>query len=745
MDANNLKVLVGWKEIAAYLDCSRSSAVRRVKDGLPVFRVGGSVRAFGADIDRWLAGERLAKLGKRMDEGPELPGVVVKGKNLFEALSALTLEPEELRYAVIPLGIDNSEYRQIEHRLRTAEEKYRWLLETVPVWIWETNAAGEYTYSNIASLDILGYRPEELAGFRPEEFVIAANDVPAFAAEMKKIRAAKKVVRNLQYRFVHRDASEIWLETDAEPAFDANGNFAGVRSVSRDISERKAAEARIEEQNEFLRTVLESLTHPFYVIDVRTYRVTLANSSTAAHGFRDGATCYELTHNRRTPCEPEDHKCPLREVAAARSPMTVEHLHYDSDGRERAIEVRAYPIFDARGNVAQVIEYCLDITARKRAEERLREKEALLRNVVSNAPVAIYAYDRNGVVTLSEGRGCYATGYEPGELVGVNVFERYGDESPLAQSVRRALAGEEVAVVITAGNDRRFEALYTPVRDARGRVVGVIAVGTDVTERERVEEALRRSEEKFRSLVERSRDGIVLADERGNVVAYNYGQEQITGVPQAEAIGRKVWDLMYEATPTEHKTRAARGRFKADALKLLKMGRAPRGSELSEREIQRPDGTRRVVQQSAFPIKTDAGFMAGAVVRDITEHKAADQKLLATEAQLREVLNTVNDEISFVDAEEAIVFASREFGELLGYEPAELEGKSLREFAPPEEFATYRAETTKRRRGASSEYETALRHKDGSLRRFRISCRPLFNDAGEFLGTLGKIVGRVAE
>jgi PAS domain S-box-containing protein len=744
MYPNNLRVLVGWKEIAAYLNCSRSTAVRRVKDGLPVFRVGGNVRAFSADIDRWLAGERLAELGKRAEDEPEAPGVVVKGENLLEALSALTLERGELRYAVVPLGIDTSEYRQIERRLRTAEEKYRWLLETVPVWIWETNAEDEYTYSNVASLDILGYRPEELGGFKPEDFLISDEDVPKFGAEMRKLRSTKRVIRNQQCRFVHRDASEIWLETDAEPVFDARGDFTGIRGVSRDITERKVAEARISEQREFLLTVLESLTHPFYVIDVRDYRVTLANSATAAFGFRDGITCYQLTHNRQTPCEAERHTCPLRELVATGSPTSAQHVHYDTEGRERFVEVRAYPIFDARGDVAQVIEYCLDVTDRARAEERLRENEALLRNVVSNAPVAIYAYDRNGVITLSDGKGCYATGYEPGELVGVNVFERYGEKSALARPVRRALAGEEVEAVVTVGNDRCFDARYTPLRDGEGRVVGAVAVGTDITERERAEEALRRSEEKSRSIVEHSRDGIILVDEAGYVVEYNRGLEQISGVPRAEAVGRPAWEILYEALPTESKNPAARERLKKLVVGILSTGQVPEEGALSDREVQRPDGTRRTVQQSVFPIKTDAGYMAGAILRDVTEHKAADQKVLATEAQLREVLNTVNDEISFVDAEETIVFASREFAELLGAEPAELKGKALREIAPEEEFAKYVRETGKRRRGESSEYDTALRHQKGSLRRFRISCRPLFNDEGEFLGTLGKIVGRVA-
>jgi PAS domain S-box-containing protein len=246
----NLRVLIGWKEIAFYLNCSMSTASRRVADGLPVFRVGGGIRAFADDIDRWLEGERFRKLEDRSSGTVDSPGIVVDEENLLETVTAIRCEKKGHRYAIIPLGVDTPEYERIESRLASAEEKYRWLLETVPVWIWETDAAGEYNYSNVAVAGILGYRPEELTGFRPDEFLLAPEEVEKCRSAMEGLRVEKKVIHDLRCCYTHRDGTERWLETDAEPVFDAAGDFAGIRGVSRDVTERKRAE---EKEREHLR------------------------------------------------------------------------------------------------------------------------------------------------------------------------------------------------------------------------------------------------------------------------------------------------------------------------------------------------------------------------------------------------------------------------------------------------------------------------------------------------------------
>ncbi len=119
-----------------------------------------------------------------------------------------------------------------------------------------------------------------------------------------------------------------------------------------------------------LQTVLDSLTYPFYIIDTATRRVCLANrAARQTHGSTVG-TCYALMHGRKSPCDAPDHPCPLEIVRKTKKPVVTEHIHYLQQDCPRNVEVHAFPILDRDGTVTQMIEYCVDVTERKRVAEQ---------------------------------------------------------------------------------------------------------------------------------------------------------------------------------------------------------------------------------------------------------------------------------------------------------------------------------------------------------------------------------------
>ncbi len=163
-------------------------------------------------------------------------------------------------------------------------------------------------------------------------------------------------------------------------------------------------------------------------------------------------------------------------------------------------------------------------------ERALRESRVRLRSVVGHAPIVLYALDRDGVVTLSEGKALEAMGLKPGQLVGESVFELYADRQDICDSIRRALSGELFTVKTEVG-DLCFETRYTPLLNKQGEPDGCIGVAMDVTQRQRTETALRASEERFRMLVDNIPGVVYLCqnDERYTMLFLNDAVERLTG------------------------------------------------------------------------------------------------------------------------------------------------------------------------------------------------------------------------
>ncbi|MDH3346579.1 MAG: cache domain-containing protein [Desulfobulbaceae bacterium] len=133
----------------------------------------------------------------------------------------------------------------------------------------------------------------------------------------------------------------------------------------------------LETEKDFVRNVIESLSHPFYVVNVKDYTVELANTAARFGDLSKGETCYQLTHGSDKPCDSENCPCAIEEIKKAGKPVVFEHMHKGDDGEKMQFEVYAYPIYDKERNLVQIIEYNIDITERKNLEEQLRQAQKL--------------------------------------------------------------------------------------------------------------------------------------------------------------------------------------------------------------------------------------------------------------------------------------------------------------------------------------------------------------------------------
>ena len=251
---------------------------------------------------------------------------------------------------------------------------------------------------------------------------------------------------------------------------------------------------------------------------------------------------------------------------------------------------------------------------RRQALRTLRESEERLRTLVNNAPIVLFAFDRDGVVTHLEGSGLEPLGLRPGEAVGRSAFELSDDSPKALHALRRALEGEAFQETIELRN-LVFEVDFAPRRDAQGAVLDVIGVATNVTDQRRAERAANQSEMRYRMLFEGNLAGVYRTTLEGKILDCNDSFAQIFGYSSRdEVLALPAWDFYL----TAEDRRASLARLKER-----------RTLANHEQCLRRKDGSHVWVLENGSLIEGTDGkpsLIEGTVI-DITERKRAEEQV----------------------------------------------------------------------------------------------------------------------
>ena len=244
---------------------------------------------------------------------------------------------------------------------------------------------GKFTQCNAKVVEMLQYNSkEDLLHIHPSKF--SPKYQPDGRSSFEKAEEMMKLaVENgsNQFEWVHTRANgeNFWADITLTPIVLNNRDVIHV--VWRDISEQKRAKEELIKQHQYLQSIIDGVEDPIMVIG-DDYTVHLMNDKIRQKidinsvADIDHPKCYEVSHNRSTPCDGSEHPCPLKMVLETKESVTVVHDHGALKGEKHYLELSVTPLFDSNKNTIGIIESARDITAHLEVQDELREQKDTL-------------------------------------------------------------------------------------------------------------------------------------------------------------------------------------------------------------------------------------------------------------------------------------------------------------------------------------------------------------------------------
>lgn len=323
------------------------------------------------------------------------------------------------------------------------------------------------------------------------------------------------VLRNIELILMDRRKDQAALRLSNEML--ENTVSERTKELQKEVDIRLQAETEQRKQAEFLRTMIDSLDHPFYVVDVKTYGIQIMNEAASKLGPDNTSFCYGLTHKRTEPCTGAEHPCPISEIKRTGKPTIMEHVHYDNNNQKIYVEVHGYPIFNENGELSQIIEYSLDITKRKHAEmaleqaskklvKMLRKRTRRLGEEVANREKLLLVVEQNPssiIITDLEGNIEYVnkmfekvTGYTREEVLGGNSKMLHIGLTPsttyvdMWNTIGQGKIWNGEFINKSKNNEIYHEnVLVAPLKDEKGVITNYVIIKENITELKKAKEA----------------------------------------------------------------------------------------------------------------------------------------------------------------------------------------------------------------------------------------------------------------
>ncbi len=543
----------------------------------------------------------------------------------------------------VPLGIKSLPSRQNaslatrRHRqhAQQAQDAYRTIIETIQDGYFEIDLFGNFTFINEPLSRNIGYPKNELIGLNYRQYTDQANANILFQ-KCHKLFKTEKPVDIFDCEVIRKDGLRAAVEISLSLIRDTKGKTIGFRGTSRDVTDRRRIinELRASEQRH--RTILDHMHEGYFENDLKG-RLTFVSDSVCRHL---GYTREELIGADPGFMEtPDQHKKTTRAYLnlyeTGKPVKALESELIRKDGSRGIYELSIDLIRDWLGTPTGFRGVCRDITERKQMEDQLRASEERYRTIIETIQDAYIEIDLDGHWTFVNQAACEHLHYTRGELIGAHFSKFQPDETKAKKlyaifsnlyRTGQPIKALEMEGVRKDGTIGIYEFSVSLMQDPAEKPTGFRCISRDITERKNMENALRQSEERYRSIIETMADGYIEVDLHGNWTFFNDVIVQRSGYTREE--------LLEADFHTLHTKDSAKRAVKAFA-QVYKTGRPIKALDV---ETVKKNGSTGFYELSVSLMRDELGHPVGfrCISRDINERRRAQELLIETNRELQE-------------------------------------------------------------------------------------------------------------